>query len=332
MFSMNLIEVLEQDYPILVSDKYNLNQTDNIPNITQDFFFTKNFQNFTLEDFKSIFNCYETEKSEEKSEYSIEKEQKEPDKEVISHHQGMEEPKTSISPLIMEPVSEEKSKISKKAETFPWINKEKKNLCNFKTLLYHKRGRKPFIIKENKVIHGATGFDNLQRKIQVHYLSFLINLANDLVTKFFGKESGIIFKRIAYEIKRKVSQSFIEEMKSKTFGEILEFNVKQKYFAKNHNEKTFSYVCEKSAFIKKVFELNYLFIFQKYYFNGGLELKEFEFDNEKIKLSPQTKSYFFLKKKNKNVVKLLDNVLKNVYFSDKNYLEKKKFIIKKTGI
>ena len=71
-------------------------------------------------------------------------------------------------------------------------NKEKENInnkkINFLTFLNKKRGKK--IIYENKNIpkkyHSAEDFDNIQRKIQVHFLNFLISFANDIIINNFG--------------------------------------------------------------------------------------------------------------------------------------------------
>ena len=46
-----------------------------------------------------------------------------------------------------------------------------------------KRGRKPK--KQNKRIHNALDQDNIIRKIQVHFLSFIIFFCNDLIQTIF---------------------------------------------------------------------------------------------------------------------------------------------------
>ena len=53
--------------------------------------------------------------------------------------------------------------------------------------LRKKRGR-PIIgtSKIKKKTHGKCDFDNLERKIQVHFLNFLINFCNDALKLVFG--------------------------------------------------------------------------------------------------------------------------------------------------
>ena len=51
------------------------------------------------------------------------------------------------------------------------------------TLLTNKRGRKQ-INHNNKKIHSALDDDNILRKIQVHYISFITNFINDIIRVF----------------------------------------------------------------------------------------------------------------------------------------------------
>ena len=69
--------------------------------------------------------------------------------------------------------------------------------------LRKKRGRQTIGTPEkNKKIHGRCDFDNLERKIQVHFLNFLIGFCNDALTLQFGYSSDkFSFKKINYEDK-----------------------------------------------------------------------------------------------------------------------------------
>ena len=74
----------------------------------------------------------------------------------------------------------------------------------FKTVLYHKRGRK----KEKKScnsLHSSGDFDNIQRKIQVSFINFLISLANDAIKTLIGKQCKFYFKDIMYKYKKKAN-------------------------------------------------------------------------------------------------------------------------------
>ena len=78
---------------------------------------------------------------------------------------------------------------------------------NFTTILRKKRGRKTNVenLKKNKKCHCSTDFDNILRKVQVHYISFLVNLANDFLKQIFGEKTKLNFKHVDYELKKIVN-------------------------------------------------------------------------------------------------------------------------------
>ena len=59
---------------------------------------------------------------------------------------------------------------------------EKKDL--FKTVLCHKKRGRKTKGKNKKPRHCSTSFDNIMRKIQVHFLNFLCSLVNDSIRAF----------------------------------------------------------------------------------------------------------------------------------------------------
>ena len=63
------------------------------------------------------------------------------------------------------------------------ISENKIHTKIFETYIKKKRGRKAKKSSKYYNLHDITTFDNLQRKIQVHFLSFLINISNDAISK-----------------------------------------------------------------------------------------------------------------------------------------------------
>ena len=55
-----------------------------------------------------------------------------------------------------------------------------------------KRGPRSKIPRKRTRIHSSSDFDNLHRKIQVHFLTFIINVSNDAILAEFGKKSSSI--------------------------------------------------------------------------------------------------------------------------------------------
>lgn len=104
------------------------------------------------------------------------------------------------------------------------LNKESK--INFKVVLHHKRGRKKSEKNLcNQNYHYSDDFDNILRKIQVSFITFLIRLSNDALKTVFGKETGYLFKDINYKHKKKIKHNYIEYLKTITLGDILQMDI-----------------------------------------------------------------------------------------------------------
>jgi hypothetical protein len=266
-------------------------------------------ENITLEQMKNIMNTPQIDLFEEEEKDLIEeiyliKEQNNSKIEI----QSTENTSKTIS------ISEKENSIKKEDIFYKKIN--------FKTILYRKRGRKENNLKKlNKKCHGSSDFDNIQRKIQVHFITFLIQFANDIVNNILGKQKNYHFIDIKYNIKKIVNHDYVESLKQLNYSDILqkEISPKNKKFDENNNKKLYEKLIEESELIRKLFDKKYLYIFQKYYFYLKDNESETNFDGIKIKLSNKTKPFIHLLKKNKNEKDKFKNVVQDVYFSDVNY-------------
>ena len=217
-------------------------------------------------------------------------------------------------------LSQNENSIKKEAFFFKKIN--------FKTLLYRKRGRKEknnTIKKLKKKCHGPGDFDNIQRKIQVHFITFLISLANDAIKTFLGNKVKYHFRDIKYNIKKIVNHDYVEYLKKVNYSDILQFAIspKNKKYDENSNQKLYKRLIEESDLFKKILDKKYLYIFQKYYLDLKGNESETDFEGIKIKLSNKTKPFTHLLQKNESEKNKFNNVVKDVYFSDVNYLIEK---------
>jgi hypothetical protein len=202
---------------------------------------------------------------------------------------------------------------------------------NFKTKLHHKRGRKSIGKPRSKYFnkyHGSGDFDNVQRKIQVNYFNFLIRFSNDVIKSVLGKETPYFFKDIKYEYKKIVSHKYVEDLKKCKLSDIFQMKIstKNKNYEENLNKETFLEICRMSPVLKQFFENNYLYIFKKYY--CGLQSNQdiIDFDGLKVELSPLTKGFLYLLRKNEIGKEKFSNVLNDVYFSGLNYKNETKKI------
>ena len=188
-----------------------------------------------------------------------------------------------------------------------------------------KRGRKPK--KENKREHNAFDQDNIIRKIQVHFLSFIIYFANDLIQIILPNRKDLNFKNINYELKKTVNHAYMEKLKSKNVGEILQFNAspKNKKFESSINQKTYEIVCNISPFLKQFFEMSYLEMFALYYTKPT---REFNVGNYQVTLSQRTRLLIDLINKNKESGEKIKEIA-NQFFSYKKKETSQIFVINK---
>ena len=144
----------------------------------------------------------------------------------------------------------------------------KENLVEKKGMLINKkRGRKRKKINKFK-IHDKNSSDNLLRKIQVHYISFIISFINEILKNLNYKQR---FLKLDYKFKRNVKKEFVESLKTKNIGDIICNEISDKY-VKNKNNKNINITIynqvKNDEILKKIFSENYLVLFRKYYYKN----------------------------------------------------------------
>ena len=187
--------------------------------------------------------------------------------------------------------------------------------------LRKKRGR-PIIgtSKIKKKTHGKCDFDNLERKIQVHFLNFLINFCNDALKLEFGYTSNkFSFKKINYSDKTTINYKQTSYLKNLKIKDILNFKISDKYSKSDEsaNKDLLKRVTGTSIWLDKIFEMKYLQLFN-YYYNECEPLNKIFIENKDISLSSKTKSFFCLLEKKKKKKNELINTVKNIYFNGNN--------------
>ena len=202
----------------------------------------------------------------------------------------------------------------------------KKNIkSSEKIVIKKKRGRGNINdLKEKSLnIHDKYSADNLLRKLQVHYLSFIISFLNDILKNLNYKKK---FLKLDYKFKKNVKQNFVESLKSKSLREIICNNISSKY--QNYNDDANEIICtkiQKDEVLNKILSENYLQLFKKIYLKSNkiVNLKEYGLDKEII-LSKEVKMYKDLLKsfeENKEYKKSLNECI------NRNFLTESKFLI-----
>jgi hypothetical protein len=190
----------------------------------------------------------------------------------------------------------------------------KRNTILFSLKTKKSRGKQT---KDNKKPqHLSTDFDNLQRKIQIHFFTFIINLSNDAIKAVLDSKSPYNFKQIDHQLKILISHDTVNQLHKSAIKDILKMRIspKNKKYSEKVNQETLNAVCNCSPLLKKFFNINYLEFFNDFYFNEEEETNKIVFEGIEIPFSKQTKNFYHLLKKYENYKILLINSAKSVYF------------------
>ena len=212
-------------------------------------------------------------------------------------------------------------KIQKLFKSYMDSQKAKDKNNNF---LLKKMGKKD----SNKRKHSAGDDDNILRKIQVHFLSFITNYTNDVVSTFYKDKTIPRFKNLDYKIKKTVNHRFVENLKSKKIGDILQLKVSPKMKANDEsvNKNIYNIIWEKCPIIHDYLGQNYVSLFKQYYYNNN---KIFEVNGTIIKLSVKTKTFIDLIDKNYKYKEKMKFVSINYFLNCYKRIKKPNFKIKK---
>lgn len=175
-----------------------------------------------------------------------------------------------------------------------------------------RRGKKR-LRDSNKNFHGNKDFDNLQRKIQVHFLSFTINFTNDALESV-DKICNYNFKQINQKYKITVNYKHILQLKNSTLKDLLSLEISEKYkkYKTSHNKELLEII--EDEWLNELFNINYLDLFRLYY-NDKKPLGKIVLRDREIILSKKTKSFFYLLEKYKYLKQDIINIAERVYFN-----------------
>ena len=224
-------------------------------------------------------------------------------------------------------INEKKELIFNKNE----IKKEKNEIKDQNILIAIKRGRKQKESNNNKnnkkttTVHEATIEDNIHRKIQVHFISFITNFINDIIKTFIKSRDVPTFKKIDYKIKKIVNHKYFQTLKSKSIADIIKMRPSPKM--KNHeinvNEDIYNKICNLCPFMYEFLEQNCMILFKEYYYNN--KNKNYIINGTQINISDKTKNFNDLIIKNYAHKEKIKLIALNNFFEDDKAFEKIKF-------
>lgn len=201
---------------------------------------------------------------------------------------------------------------------------DKKNLFEIKKA--KTPGRKPENKEgeeeKSKKMHKKNAFDNIITKVQVHYIKFIINLANDIIEQELKMDRESCFKDIQYKIKRKINFNDFEILKTRKIENVILKPISSKFqnFNLNNNKEVYNKVINRSELLKKFFNFNYLKLF-KIYYNNREKLNKITINEKEINLSEKTESFSSIIQKNKEIEEEIIESIKRAYFGGYEKLE-----------
>ena len=182
------------------------------------------------------------------------------------------------------------------------------------TIKKKKIGRKRKNETEICTGHNKYCSDNIIRKIQIHFISFIIKFINLVLL-----ELGYIdeFCNIDYSFKKDVMKSNITKLKSSNIGYILSQKISTKYKKYAERNKVIYETLKNNPIVNNIFSYNYKDFFKDFYYNkeSSLNLNKFGLNiNLKHKYGKEIKMYSDLKEKNikdSKYIKRLDECVYN---------------------
>ena len=131
-------------------------------------------------------------------------------------------------------------------------------------------------------VHDNNSYDNLLRKIQNHFMNFIVSFLNEYL-----KENNIDknFCKLDYNFKKQVNKKFVNDLKTKSLRDIIINNISIKY-SKHENDANKNYLEDienneiykkEITELKKILSINYMDFFRKVYYKSEryVNLKEF---------------------------------------------------------
>ena len=197
-----------------------------------------------------------------------------------------------------------------------------KKIDLFKINKYKDRGPQKSsktLLKKKHKKHKSSSFDNILTKIQVHFTNFLINLVNDIVKTEFPT-LDVFFRNIDYNVKKKIDHKYLSNIFQSPIKYIIVTNLSIKYkkYESDFNQNLYNDLTEKSEWFKDFLEMNYINVFNLFYYNKEKALNTAYIKGKAITVSPKTKSFSYLLKKNEGLAQVMKNTVKTVYLYEYN--------------
>lgn len=152
-----------------------------------------------------------------------------------------------------------------------------------------KRGKKKTNSDLNDKPHDKYSPDNLLRKIQVHYLGFVIAFLNEILSFLkYNKK----FLKLGYDYKKNITKKNLEYLKDKKIIDVVCNQISKKYKKVEYSNTIICENIKDDKILNKILSENYLTFFEKIYYKSNkiVNLKDYGLD-QNIALSREVKMF-----------------------------------------
>ena len=150
--------------------------------------------------------------------------------------------------------------------------------------------------ESEKKIHDKYSVDNMLRKIQIHYLNFIILFLNEILKNLNYKQR---FLKLDYNFRKTIKKDFVELLKKSTLKDIVINKISERYtnYSNNTNKMIYEEIKE-NEILKNILSIDYLTLFKTIYYksNKKIDLSQYGI-NQVIILSKKVKMFNDLLKK-----------------------------------
>ena len=152
-----------------------------------------------------------------------------------------------------------------------FVLSDKKNEISISTDEKSKNDKESLLLEKKKTKrnkeHDKFEKDNAMRKINIHFISFIVKFVNYNIKKLISVKHPL-FANLSYGFKRNINNNTFRELKSKTIGEVLKNegsckNKRNMIYQKDENEKLFNSV--HNTVLKDLLDINYIQFFRQVY-------------------------------------------------------------------
>ena len=148
---------------------------------------------------------------------------------------------------------------------------DKKNEISISTDEKSKNDKELKFLEKKKIKrkkeHDKFEKDNAMRKINIHFISFIVKFVNYNIKKLLSNKHPL-FANLSYDFKKNINNNTFKELKSKTIGEVLKNegsnkNKRNMVYQKDENEKLYNSV--HNTVLKDLLDINYIQFFRQVY-------------------------------------------------------------------